>query len=128
MKAAMEYALEVVTRDGKVLVERKVEGEEFSLQGFCDGSRIHFMPVVQDYKRAYEGDRGGPNTGGMGSISDRDHGLPLHLRLCGKGEVHNEECCEGHGAGGKAIQRHHVRAVHGDLRRPGADRGERQVR
>ncbi|WP_188681029.1 phosphoribosylamine--glycine ligase [Thermogymnomonas acidicola] len=76
MKAAMEYALEVVTRDGKVLVERKVEGEEFSLQGFCDGSRIHFMPVVQDYKRAYEGDRG-PNTGGMGSISDRDHGLPF---------------------------------------------------
>jgi phosphoribosylamine--glycine ligase len=34
------------------------------------------MPLVQDHKRAYESDSG-PNTGGMGSYSDRDHLLPF---------------------------------------------------
>jgi phosphoribosylamine--glycine ligase len=34
------------------------------------------MPLVQDHKRAYEGDVG-PNTGGMGSYSAEDHLLPF---------------------------------------------------
>ena len=34
------------------------------------------MPLVQDYKRAQEGNKG-PNTGGMGSYSARDHRLPF---------------------------------------------------
>ena len=34
------------------------------------------LPLVQDHKRAYEGDVG-PNTGGMGSYTDADHLLPF---------------------------------------------------
>ncbi len=60
----------------RVLIERREEGEEFSLQAFTDGVHLSPMPAVQDYKRAYEGDEG-PNTGGMGSISDVDGLLPF---------------------------------------------------
>lgn len=68
LDAAVEYAGSLVEKDGKVLIEEKLVGEEFTLQGFSDGSRIAAMPPVQDHKRAYVGDKG-PNTGGMGSYS-----------------------------------------------------------
>jgi phosphoribosylamine--glycine ligase len=61
---------------GPVVVEERLEGEEFTLQAFVDGTHLVPMPLVQDHKRAFEGDRG-PNTGGMGSYSMRDHGLPF---------------------------------------------------
>ena len=70
---AREY---LATGKAKLLVEKKVVGEEFSLQGFVKGSRISFLPIVQDYKRAFEGDRG-PNTGGMGSVCFSERGLPF---------------------------------------------------
>ncbi len=80
---ALDYVGEVLERkiggQARVLVERKEEGEEFSLQAFTDGSHLSPMPAVQDYKRAYEGDEG-PNTGGMGSISDADGLLPFMSR------------------------------------------------
>jgi phosphoribosylamine--glycine ligase len=59
-----------------VVVEEKLDGEEFSLQSFCDGSHVKHMVVVQDHKRAYDGDTG-PNTGGMGSYTCADHLLPF---------------------------------------------------
>ncbi|MFH0737947.1 MAG: phosphoribosylamine--glycine ligase [Candidatus Micrarchaeota archaeon] len=64
----IDYARSLIIKDGKALIEEKLVGEEFTLQGFSDGSRIAAMPPVQDHKRAYEGEEG-PNTGGMGSYS-----------------------------------------------------------
>lgn len=64
-----------VGRDG-LLLEEKLEGEEFSLMAFVTDSGVFPMPAVQDYKRALEGNQGG-NTGGMGSYSQRDHLLPF---------------------------------------------------
>ncbi|MDR2866116.1 MAG: phosphoribosylamine--glycine ligase [Methanomassiliicoccaceae archaeon] len=59
-----------------VIIEEKAVGEEFTQMVFCDGKKISPMPLVQDHKRAYEGDVG-PNTGGMGSYTDADHLLPF---------------------------------------------------
>jgi len=61
---------------GGVVLEERLLGEEFTLQAFSDGSNIVPMPLVQDHKRAYEGDKG-PNTGGMGSYSLPGHDLPF---------------------------------------------------
>ena len=80
---AKQYATELLSAKlgGKVniVIEEKLDGEEFSLQAFSDGSKIYGMPLVQDHKRAYEGDVG-PNTGGMGSYSDANHLLPFLKR------------------------------------------------
>jgi len=59
-----------------VVVEEKLDGEEFSLMSFCDGDHVVDMVPVQDHKRLSEGDLG-PNTGGMGSYSCEDHSLPF---------------------------------------------------
>ncbi len=69
------YAFECVRKDGVVVLEEKLIGKEFTLQAFVDGSRLHYMPLVRDFKRAYENDEG-PNTGSMGSFSCADHYMP----------------------------------------------------
>ncbi len=63
-------------RHSSVVIEEKLEGVEFSLMAFADGEHLSFMPVVQDHKRAFDGDEG-PNTGGMGSYSDVNHSMPF---------------------------------------------------
>jgi phosphoribosylamine--glycine ligase len=70
-----EYALQCIANDGLVVLEERLVGREFTLQAFTDGSRVEVMPLVRDFKRAYDGDTG-PNTGSMGSYSCAHHGLP----------------------------------------------------
>jgi len=62
-------------KEGPVIVEEKVEGEESSFQAFCDGRHLVPLPETRDHKRAFDGDKG-PNTGGMGSYSDKTCYLP----------------------------------------------------
>jgi phosphoribosylamine---glycine ligase len=73
---ALDYAEDVLSRDGRVQIEERLEGEEFSLQTITDGSTVIHCPLVQDHKRAFDGDKG-PNTGGMGSYSCADFSLPF---------------------------------------------------
>jgi phosphoribosylamine--glycine ligase len=73
---ALAYAEQLVREDGRVEIEERLEGEEFSLQTITDGETFLHCPLVQDHKRAYVGDQG-PNTGGMGTYSCADHSLPF---------------------------------------------------
>ena len=52
----------------KAVIEDYLEGQEFSLMSFVNGTEFWPMPISQDHKRAFDGDKG-PNTGGMGAYS-----------------------------------------------------------
>lgn len=70
-----KYAVGELSRKGVVVLEEKLVGIEFTVQAFVDGSKLVTMPLVRDYKRAYDQDKG-PNTGSMGSYSTEYLGLP----------------------------------------------------
>jgi phosphoribosylamine--glycine ligase len=74
-------------RSPAVVIEEKLDGEEFSFQSFFDGKNVVHTIPVQDHKRAKEWDTG-PNTGGMGSYTSADHLLPFltrdHVRQAGE--------------------------------------------
>jgi len=63
----------------RIVLEERLVGEEFTIQGFVANGQLRVTPAVQDHKRAYEGDEG-PNTGGMGSYSDAGLELPFMSR------------------------------------------------
>ena len=75
-KEALDYCSEVLQAHSAVIIEEKLEGEEFSLQCITDGKTVIATPPVQDHKRAFADDTG-PNTGGMGSYSCENHLLPF---------------------------------------------------
>lgn len=52
----------------KVVIEDFLDGQEFSLMSFVNGTDFWPTPISQDHKRAHDGDEG-PNTGGMGAYS-----------------------------------------------------------
>jgi len=50
----------------KIVVEKKLEGEELSLLALVSGRAILLLPPTQDHKAVFNDDKG-PNTGGMGT-------------------------------------------------------------
>jgi phosphoribosylamine--glycine ligase len=73
---SLAYCRELIDAGHSFVIEERLEGEEFSLLSFTDGTTLRHMPAVQDHKRAFNGDRG-PNTGGMGTYTDADGSLPF---------------------------------------------------
>ena len=71
-KALADMLLDHSFGEGRVVVEDFLTGPEFSFLCFVDGERVYPMPLSQDHKRAFDGDKG-PNTGGMGAYT----GLPF---------------------------------------------------
>jgi phosphoribosylamine--glycine ligase len=53
----------------RVIIEEALTGREASLLVFADGRDYALMPAARDHKRIGENDTG-PNTGGMGTITD----------------------------------------------------------
>ncbi len=53
----------------RIVIEEALFGCEASLLLFSDGKDFRLMPAARDHKRVGENDTG-PNTGGMGSITD----------------------------------------------------------
>jgi phosphoribosylamine--glycine ligase len=53
---------------GRVVIEEFLKGPEVSVFAVCDGATAYALQPAQDFKRIFDGGRGG-NTGGMGSYS-----------------------------------------------------------
>ena len=69
--AAINEMADLVGADAaeKIVLEECLFGKEVSLLMFANGEDFALMPPTRDHKRIGEGDTG-PNTGGMGTITD----------------------------------------------------------
>ncbi|AIE86811.1 phosphoribosylamine/glycine ligase [Fimbriimonas ginsengisoli Gsoil 348] len=54
-----------------VVIEDRLRGPEFSLLTIVGDEHFVSLPIAQDHKQAFDGDKG-PNTGGMGAYSPVD--------------------------------------------------------
>ena len=52
----------------RIVLEECLNGPEYSMFVVISNGHYRILPMAQDHKRAYDGDKG-PNTGGMGSYS-----------------------------------------------------------
>lgn len=71
-----EYAKACLEDSGKVIIQDKVEGSEFTVMCLTDGKNVVPMPITFDYPYRYEKDLG-PGTGGMGCLSFPNGLLPF---------------------------------------------------
>ncbi len=61
------YAKECLAISGKVIVQDKIKGKEFTVMCLTDGKTVITLPTTFDYPYRYDEDKG-PGTGGMGCI------------------------------------------------------------
>ncbi len=71
-----EYAKSCLETDGKVIIQDKVEGREFTVMALTDGKNIVVTPTTFDYPYRFDKDKG-PGTGGMGCLSFKNGLLPF---------------------------------------------------
>lgn len=67
-------------KHARVLIEEYLTGKEVSILAICDGNKAICMLPAQDYKPAYDNNKG-PNTGGMGSYSPSVFITSEHIRF-----------------------------------------------
>lgn len=76
LQEAVDDAAHWIARDGSVLLEERLVGEEFSRIVLTSDGKTAPMPVAQDFKYAYDGDQGNM-TGGMGAYTMADGSMPF---------------------------------------------------
>ena len=59
----------------RIVIEKRLDGEELSLLALVGGRSIVPLPATQDHKAAFDGDTG-PNTGGMGAYCPAPFATP----------------------------------------------------
>jgi phosphoribosylamine--glycine ligase len=64
---ALQYIKDVIDSGSQILIEEKLQGEEFSIFTLTDGIRCLHSNIIQDNKRL--GGIGTPMTGGMATVS-----------------------------------------------------------
>lgn len=57
-----------VNGQARLVIEECLSGPEYSMFVLISNGHYRILPMAQDHKRAFDGDKG-PNTGGMGAYS-----------------------------------------------------------
>ena len=73
---AVADAESLILKEGSVLLEERLIGEEFSRMAFVADGKLAPMPVAQDFKYAYDGNKGNM-TGGMGAYTTANFSMPF---------------------------------------------------